>query len=155
MAPLFPSPFRLEKEPVRDRRKSRGEQRREGIRKVLKRRRPWPGQSPPWLSLVWGLGTRQHQGFSRKQQGGWLLVATVHTLWFPTMCYFFLFVCLFSKIAPNHTEFHVRLAQIKELFSPVAAFSSMVPDLSFHPAFTILPPSFFFLLSFALSSSCI
>lgn len=88
MAPLFPSPFRLEKEPVRDRRKSRGEQRREGLRKVLKRRRPWPGQSPPWSSLVWGLGTRQHQGFSRKQQGGWLLVATVHTLWFSTMFFY-------------------------------------------------------------------
>lgn len=74
-----------------------------------------------------------------------------------TLCGFLLcvFFCLFSRIAPNHTEFHVRLAQIKELFSPVAAFSSMVPDLSFRPAFTVLPPSFFFFPSFVLSSTCI
>lgn len=101
------------------------------------------GKKSSLLSLMWQWTARQHCEFSCEQQGSWLLVATMHTLWLLSPG--FLFVCLFfpSELFKTTQNYMWGLYRARWSVPWLCLSARCQAPFCLHPAFVIFPPPFF------------
>lgn len=103
------------------------------------------GKKSSLLSLMWQWTARQHCEFSCEQQGSWLLVATMHTLWLLSPG--FLFVCFSHQNCskPHRTICEACTEQDDQSHGCVYQHGA-------RPLSAFTPPLSFFLLHFSFLS---